>query len=45
MQLGRIISLVNGDPCCIIRKSWLTKIFVCGDILSFFLQGGGVCPQ
>ncbi|KAL7912368.1 RTA1 like domain-containing protein [Trichoderma velutinum] len=41
MELGRIISLVNGEPYCLIRKKWLTKIFVFGDILSFFLQGGG----
>ncbi|PNP46119.1 hypothetical protein TGAMA5MH_02154 [Trichoderma gamsii] len=41
MELGRIISLVNGESHCLIRKNWLTKIFVFGDILSFFLQGGG----
>lgn len=42
MELGRIISLVNGESHCLIRKNWLTKIFVFGDILSFFLQGGGM---
>lgn len=42
MELGRIISLVNGESHCLIRKKWLTKIFVFGDILSFFLQGGGM---
>lgn len=41
MELGRIITLVNGESHCFIRKKWLTKIFVFGDILSFFLQGGG----
>lgn len=42
MELGRIISLVNGESHCLVRKKWLTKIFVFGDILSFFLQGGGM---
>ncbi|PNP54678.1 hypothetical protein THARTR1_04883 [Trichoderma harzianum] len=41
MELGRVISLVNGESHCLIRKQWLTKIFVFGDVLSFFLQGGG----
>ncbi|KAK4085598.1 uncharacterized protein Triagg1_588 [Trichoderma aggressivum f. europaeum] len=41
MELGRIISLVDGESHCLIRKQWLTMIFVFGDILSFVLQGGG----
>ncbi|KAL1884037.1 hypothetical protein Daus18300_000146 [Diaporthe australafricana] len=41
MELGRVISLTGGDSYCLIRKKWLTKLFVCGDVLSFFLQGGG----
>ncbi|KAH6840591.1 RTA1 protein [Chaetomium sp. MPI-CAGE-AT-0009] len=41
MQLGRIIMLVNGESRALIRKKWLTKIFVTGDVLSFVLQGGG----
>ncbi|KAM0449315.1 hypothetical protein ACHAO4_007662 [Trichoderma viride] len=41
MELGRIISLVDGESHCLIRKKWLTKIFVFGDTLSFLLQGGG----
>ena len=42
MQLGRIIMLVHGESRALIRKKWLTKIFVTGDVLSFVLQGGGM---
>lgn len=41
MELGRIISRVNGESYCTGWKTWLTKIFVYGDMLSFFFQGGG----
>ncbi|KAK0721773.1 RTA1 like protein-domain-containing protein [Lasiosphaeria miniovina] len=41
MQLGRIIVLLHGESRALIRKQWLTKIFVTGDVLSFVLQGGG----
>ncbi|CAI7655139.1 unnamed protein product [Penicillium glandicola] len=41
MILGRIIRLLNADSCSIVRTSWLTKIFVTGDVLSFFIQSGG----
>ncbi|KAL2065261.1 hypothetical protein VTL71DRAFT_2930 [Oculimacula yallundae] len=43
MVLGRIIELVNGEEHAIIKRRWLTKLFVCGDVLSFTLQmaGGG----
>ncbi|KAH7330413.1 RTA-like protein [Rhexocercosporidium sp. MPI-PUGE-AT-0058] len=41
MELGRIVLLVDGESRVLIKKKWLTKIFVCGDILSFFLQGAG----
>ncbi|ORY11055.1 RTA1 like protein-domain-containing protein [Clohesyomyces aquaticus] len=41
MVLGRIILLVDGEQYSLIRKRWLTKIFVLGDILSFCVQGGG----
>lgn len=42
MQLGRIIMLLHGESRALIRKQWLTKIFVTGDVLSFVLQGGGM---
>jgi hypothetical protein len=41
MQLGRIILLLHGESRALIKKKWLTKIFVTGDVLSFFLQAGG----
>ncbi|EON61936.1 hypothetical protein W97_01154 [Coniosporium apollinis CBS 100218] len=44
MSLGRIILLVDGEAHSIIRKKWLTKVFVTGDVLSFCMQsaGGGI---
>ncbi|KAH8805274.1 RTA1 like protein [Xylogone sp. PMI_703] len=41
MILGRIIILVDGEAHSLIKKKWLTKFFVSGDILSFVLQGAG----
>lgn len=43
MSLGRIILLVDGEAHSIIRKKWLTKIFVTGDVLSFCMQSAGTC--
>jgi hypothetical protein len=41
MELGRIIIMAEGESRSLIPLKWLTKIFVIGDVLSFFLQGGG----
>jgi hypothetical protein len=41
MILGRLIRHVNGEKYSLIRATWLTKIFVCGDVLSFLMQGSG----
>jgi hypothetical protein len=41
MILGRIVVLTKGENYSLIRPSWLTKIFVGGDVLCFLLQGGG----
>ncbi|KAJ5327677.1 hypothetical protein N7452_008067 [Penicillium brevicompactum] len=41
MILGRIIRVLNGASCSMVRPSWLTKIFVTGDVLSFLIQSGG----
>ncbi|CAF3543007.1 hypothetical protein SNK03_013179 [Fusarium graminearum] len=41
MELGRIVEMIDGEGRVMISKKWMTKIFVTGDILSFFLQGGG----
>lgn len=41
MVLGRLIRLVRGEQYSLIRPRWLTKLFVCGDVVSFCAQGGG----
>lgn len=41
MELGRIVIMSEGEGHVLIQKRWMTKIFVTGDILSFFLQAGG----
>ncbi|OCK95051.1 RTA1 like protein, partial [Cenococcum geophilum 1.58] len=44
MILGRIITLTDGDSRSMIKRRWITKIFVAGDIISFLGQsaGGGI---
>ncbi|KAL6232830.1 hypothetical protein BDW75DRAFT_246899 [Aspergillus navahoensis] len=41
MLLGRIIRILNAGSLSPIRPNWLTKIFVAGDVISFFMQSGG----
>tara|TARA_R110002003_G_scaffold9_36_gene681 strand:- start:8355 stop:8507 length:153 start_codon:yes stop_codon:yes gene_type:complete len=41
MMLGRIILVTDGEHYSIIRKRWLTKLFVTGDVISFLMQGAG----
>lgn len=41
MILGRIIIVTNGEGYSPIRRVWLTKLFVLGDVLSFLLQAAG----
>lgn len=41
MVLGRIIRLVDANSYSPIRVNWLTKIFVAGDVISFFVQAAG----
>jgi hypothetical protein len=41
MTLGRVIAFVNVPHLSIIPQRRLTTIFVLGDMLSFFVQGGG----
>ncbi|KAL4758240.1 RTA1 domain-containing protein [Aspergillus foveolatus] len=41
MLLGRIIRTLNAGSLSPIRPNWLTKIFVAGDVISFFMQSGG----
>ncbi|KAJ5732244.1 hypothetical protein N7493_003725 [Penicillium malachiteum] len=38
MELGRIMIMTDGDNYSLIRRTWLTKIFVVGDIASFVIQ-------
>ena len=47
MELGRILDLTEGESRSLIRRKCLTKIFVLGDVLSFFAQsaGGGLLAQ
>ncbi|KAE8390152.1 RTA1 like protein-domain-containing protein [Aspergillus alliaceus] len=44
MMLGKIIVLLEAEDLSFFKKRWLTKFFVCGDILSFSVQaaGGGI---
>jgi hypothetical protein len=41
MVLGRLILLTEGEKLAPIRARWLTKIFVVGDVLAFFVQSAG----
>ncbi|KAG4420985.1 hypothetical protein IFR04_005854 [Cadophora malorum] len=47
MIYGRIVLLVNAPDASVIRPTRVTKIFVIGDILAFFIQsaGGGMMAQ
>ncbi|KAJ5729532.1 uncharacterized protein N7483_004040 [Penicillium malachiteum] len=38
MELGRIMIMTDGNNYSLIRRTWLTKIFVVGDIASFVIQ-------
>ncbi|KAK1144812.1 hypothetical protein N8T08_004824 [Aspergillus melleus] len=41
MEFGRLVIMTDGDRFCIIRRTWLTKIFVIGDVISFLAQFSG----
>ena len=41
MILGRLILLMRGERYSLVRRTWLTKIFVGGDVISFMMQGAG----
>ncbi|CAI7567830.1 unnamed protein product [Penicillium pancosmium] len=41
MLLGRIILVLHAESHALLRRRWLTKIFVTGDLLSFVMQGAG----
>jgi RTA1 like protein len=43
MNLGRLIQATHGTKYSLIRVTWMTKIFVIGTVLFFFIQvAGGV---
>jgi hypothetical protein len=44
MLLGRIILVLRAESHAMLKKKWLTKVFVTGDVLSFLLQGTGNSP-
>ncbi|KAK3209336.1 hypothetical protein GRF29_69g1480301, partial [Pseudopithomyces chartarum] len=41
MILGRLILRTDSAAYSLVRATWVTKIFVTGDILCFFIQSGG----
>ncbi|WPB07463.1 uncharacterized protein RHO25_012124 [Cercospora beticola] len=47
MHLGRVVRMVNGGQkdekllFGLIKTTWLTKVFVAGDVLSFMMQASG----
>lgn len=41
MVLGRLIMRTDSASYSLVRASWVTKIFVTGDIFCFFIQSGG----
>lgn len=41
MILGRLIMRTDSASYSIVRAKWVTKIFVTGDVLCFFIQSGG----
>lgn len=41
MSLGRIIRSIGAESLSIIPVKWLTKLFVCGDVVSFVVQASG----
>ena len=45
MALGRLIRFLEGQHHSVIRVGLLTKIFLMGDIFSFFGQGGGAISK
>ena len=42
MLLGRLMRFLQAERHSLIRVNWITKLFVCGDVLSFTIQGAGI---
>ena len=41
MELGRVVMMVDGDHYLFVRRTWMTKLFVSGDVISFLMQSAG----
>lgn len=41
MVLGRLMRYLHAEHHSLIRVTWVTKIFVGGDVLSFLMQAAG----
>ncbi|KAL1654077.1 Lipid-translocating exporter-like protein rta1 [Didymella pomorum] len=41
MIYGRLVLFVNAAEASVIRPTLVTKVFVCGDVVAFFMQAGG----
>lgn len=41
MILARLIRLLGAEEYALVRTTWMTKIFVTGDVISFLAQGAG----
>lgn len=41
MELGRIVLMVEGEAKLFIRRRWLTRLFVLGDVACFIIQAFG----
>lgn len=42
MILGRVILLTDGDSHSLVRRRWITKTFVTGDVISLQMQSTGM---
>ncbi|KAL2815211.1 RTA1 like protein-domain-containing protein [Aspergillus cavernicola] len=41
MVLGRLVTYLDAQQHSLVRVTWMTKIFVTGDVVSFLMQCGG----
>ena len=41
MMLGRIVLMLDASKLLFVRRTWLTQIFVTGDVICFLCQAGG----
>lgn len=41
MIMGYVVRATDGDRYCLVREQLLTKVFVIGDVFSFFIQSSG----